>query len=96
MSAYRSLLSSSARVRLAPRAAQHTMPVRHYSSPLKVFMDTIRDQMKKNKDLQEGVKSLQDESGKLAESDALRKAKEMYEKAKVKRRIISKEYKKRY
>lgn len=39
--------------------------------------------MKKNKDLQEGVKSLQDESGKLAESDALRKAKEMYEKAKV-------------
>lgn len=59
------------------------MPVRHYSSPLKVFMDTIRDQMKKNKDLQEGVKSLQDESGKLAESDALRKAKEMYEKAKA-------------
>ncbi|KAI8143991.1 hypothetical protein BJV82DRAFT_557765 [Fennellomyces sp. T-0311] len=83
MSAYRTLLSSSARTRIVPHLRTQATSVRHYSSPLKVFMDTIRDQIKKDKELQQGVKSLQDESGKLAESDALKKAKEMYEKAKV-------------
>ncbi|KAI9313415.1 hypothetical protein BX666DRAFT_684709 [Dichotomocladium elegans] len=81
MSAYRSLLLSSSRARIVPRAQPQA--VRHYSSPLKVFMDTIREQVKKNKELQQGVKSLQDESGKVSESDALKKAKEMYEKAKA-------------
>lgn len=76
---------SAARTRLVPAARLQAVPVRHYSSPLKVFVDTIREQIKKNKEIQEGVKSLQDESGKLAESDALKKAKEMYEKAKVSR-----------
>lgn len=83
MSAYRTLLAASnprARITTLPRSA---MAARHYSSPIKVFVDTIKEQMKKNKELQEGVKSLQDESGKLAESDALKKAKEMYEKARV-------------
>lgn len=73
------------RTRLVPSTRVQAVSVRHYSSPLKVFVDTIREQIKKNKEIQEGVKSLQDESGKLAESDALKKAKEMYEKAKVSR-----------
>lgn len=49
-------------------------------------MDTIKEQMNKNKDVQQGVKSLQDESGKFADSEALKRAKEMFEKAKVSKR----------
>lgn len=83
-SVYRSLLLSktAAAATVRNRVASQTQ-VRHYTSPLKVFVDTIKEQIKKSKEIQEGVKSLQDESGKLAESDALKKAKEIYEKAKV-------------
>lgn len=42
-------------------------------------MDTLKDQMKKDKD----IKTLQDETGRLNDSEALKKAKEMFEKAKV-------------
>lgn len=42
-------------------------------------MDTIKEQMSKSKD----IKNLQDESGRLNDSEALKKAKEMFEKAKV-------------
>ncbi|KAG2223238.1 hypothetical protein INT45_006119 [Circinella minor] len=94
MSAYRTLLSSSTRTRIiAPQLRTQTVAVRQYSSPFKVFMDTIKDQIKKDKELQQGVKSLQDESGKLAESDALKKAKEMYEKAKLQQSEQSKHLK---
>jgi import inner membrane translocase subunit TIM44 len=49
----------------------------------KAFVETIKDQVKKSSDLQQGVKSLQDESGKVYDSEALKKARELYEKAKV-------------
>lgn len=42
-------------------------------------MDTIKEQMSKSKD----VKTLQDESSRLSDSEALKKAKELLEKAKV-------------
>ncbi|KAI7856078.1 hypothetical protein BDC45DRAFT_504252 [Circinella umbellata] len=94
MSAYRTLLSSSTRTRIiAPQLRTQTVAVRQYSSPFRVFMDTIKDQIKKDKELQDGVKSLQDESGKFAESDALKKAKEMYEKAKLQQSEQSKHLK---
>jgi import inner membrane translocase subunit TIM44 len=64
------------------KPAPHTVPVRH-NSVFKAFVDTIKDQVKKNQDLQQGVKSLQDESGKVYDSEALKKARELYEKAKV-------------
>jgi import inner membrane translocase subunit TIM44 len=53
--------------------------VRHYSSPFRVFIDTVKEQMSKSKE----VKTLQDESTKLSDSDALKRAKELFEKAKV-------------
>jgi hypothetical protein len=81
MSGYRLLLTSTARTNLRP--VHQVTTVRHYSSPLRVFMDTIKEQLNKNKDVQQGVKSLQDESGKFADSEALKRAKEMFEKAKV-------------
>lgn len=57
--------------------------VRHYTSPFKAFVDVFREQLKKNKEIQQNIKQLQDETGKIADSDALRRAKEVYEKAKV-------------
>ncbi|KAF9289443.1 protein translocase subunit [Mortierella alpina] len=66
---------------------------RHISAPLisaryesqsafSKFVETLKEQIKKNKELQESVKKLQDESGKVGESDALRKAKDAFGKAK--------------
>lgn len=81
MSAYKALLTSTSRARLTTNVAryQQKTTVRHYSSPFKVFMDTIKEQMAKGND----VKNLQDEAGRLNDSEALKKAKEMFEKAKV-------------
>ncbi|KAI8333884.1 hypothetical protein BC941DRAFT_400754 [Chlamydoabsidia padenii] len=83
MSGYRLLLTSATRTGLRHSPAHQVTAVRHYSSPLRVFMDTIKDQLNKNKEVQQGVKSLQDESGKFADSEALKRAKEMFEKAKM-------------
>ncbi|ORE01509.1 TIM44 subunit of mitochondria import inner membrane translocase [Rhizopus microsporus var. microsporus] len=74
---YRALLSTAANRHIIVRPVRGS--VRHYSSPFKVFMDTLKEQIKKDKD----IKTLQDESGRLTESDALKKAKEMLEKAKA-------------
>ncbi|KAK9687985.1 protein translocase subunit [Basidiobolus ranarum] len=46
------------------------------------FMDTIKAQIARNKELKEGVKKLQEETTKLSDSDALKRAKELFEKAK--------------
>jgi hypothetical protein len=75
-------LASARPSALLVKHTPNTTSVRH-SSILKAFVDTIKDQVKKNKDLQQGVKSLQDESGKVYDSEALKKARELYEKAKV-------------
>lgn len=56
---------------------------RSYTSPVTKFFETINEEIKKNKELQQNVKLLQDQAGQLSESDALRKAKEAYIKAKV-------------
>jgi import inner membrane translocase subunit TIM44 len=47
------------------------------------FVETFKEQIKKNRELQESMKKLQDESGKAGESETLKKAKEAFEKAKV-------------
>lgn len=52
-------------------------------SPFQVFVDTFKSELSKSRELQESVKALQDESGKLGDSEALRRAKDAYAKAKV-------------
>ncbi|RUS21514.1 hypothetical protein BC937DRAFT_92448 [Endogone sp. FLAS-F59071] len=52
--------------------------VRHYTSPFQAFVDVLREQLKKNKDIQQNIKQLQDETGKIADSDTLRRAKEVF------------------
>ena len=52
-------------------------------SPFQVFVDTLKSELAKSKEFQESVKALQDESGKIGDSEALRRAKEAYAKARV-------------
>lgn len=52
-------------------------------SPYQVFVETFREEWGKSKELQENIKALQDETGRMSESEAYRKAKDAYEKAKV-------------
>lgn len=51
-------------------------------SPFQVFVDTFRTEWKKSDELQNNIKALADETGKMAESGAYKKAKEAYDKAK--------------
>ncbi|CAG8434547.1 5351_t:CDS:2 [Diversispora eburnea] len=57
------------------------IPARNMSAFAK-FMETIKEQLEKNKELQQNVKLLQDHAGHLGESETLRKAKQVYAKAK--------------
>lgn len=50
-------------------------------SPLKVFFDTFKAEVKKSNELQQNIKALQDETGRVADSDAFKKAKEAFDKA---------------
>lgn len=50
-------------------------------TPLKVFIETFRDEIKNSKDLKNDIKLLQDTSGRLADSDVFKKAKDALEKA---------------
>ncbi|OLL25213.1 Mitochondrial import inner membrane translocase subunit tim44 [Neolecta irregularis DAH-3] len=52
-----------------------------HKSPARVFVDTFKAELRKSKELQHTIKALQDESGRLGDSDALRKAKDAYSKA---------------
>jgi hypothetical protein len=52
-------------------------------SPFQVFVDTFKSELAKSRELQETVKALQDESGRIGDSEALRRAKDAYAKARV-------------
>lgn len=50
-------------------------------SPLEVFFNTFRDEVKKSSELKDNIKALQDETGRVAESEAFKRAKEAYDRA---------------
>ena len=50
-------------------------------SPWKVFYDTFRLEVKKSSELKENIKALQDERGRVADSEAFKKAKEAFDRA---------------
>ncbi|KAF9436507.1 protein translocase subunit [Entomortierella beljakovae] len=81
-----SLLVSSQRLTAHPTGRHISAPLitaRHESqSAFGKFVETLKEQIKKNRELQESVKKLQDESGKVGDSDALKRAKDVFEKAK--------------
>ena len=56
-------------------------------SPFQTFVDVLRDELRKNRELQENVKQLQGDVDKFQDSEAMRKARAAYERARV--RVIS-------
>ncbi|EEQ36769.1 putative mitochondrial import inner membrane translocase subunit [Clavispora lusitaniae] len=50
-------------------------------SPLEVFFQTFKEEVKKSNELKDNIKALQDETGRVAESEAFKKAKEAYDRA---------------
>jgi import inner membrane translocase subunit TIM44 len=52
-------------------------------SPFQTFVDVLRDELRKNRELQENVKQLQGDVDKLQDSEAMRKARAAYERARV-------------
>lgn len=52
-------------------------------SPYQIFVETLKEELKKNKELQDNVKTLQGDVDKFQDSESMKRAKEMYERARV-------------
>ncbi|KIM61647.1 hypothetical protein SCLCIDRAFT_1215737 [Scleroderma citrinum Foug A] len=52
-------------------------------SPFQTFVDVLREELRKNRELQDNVKQLQGDVEKLHDSEALKHAREMYERARL-------------
>ena len=73
---------------LSVRAAAqfHSSARRHNElpkSPFQTFVDVLKDELRKNRELAENVKQLQGDVDKLQDSEAMKKAKDAYERARV-------------
>jgi len=52
-------------------------------SPFQTFVDVLKDELRKNRELQENVKQLQGDVDKLQDSEAMKRARAAYERARV-------------
>ncbi|TFY72009.1 hypothetical protein EVG20_g993 [Dentipellis fragilis] len=52
-------------------------------SPFQTFVDVLKDELRKNRELQDNVKQLQGDVDKLQDSEAMKKAREAYERARL-------------
>jgi mitochondrial import inner membrane translocase subunit TIM44 len=52
-------------------------------SPFQTFVEVLRDEIRKNRELQDNVKQLQGDVDKLQDSEAMKRAREAYERARV-------------
>ena len=52
-------------------------------SPFQTFVDTLKEELQKNRDLQANVKQLQGDVDKLQDSEAMKRARAAYERARV-------------
>ncbi len=52
-------------------------------SPFQTFVDVLREEIRKNREIQDGVKQLHGEVDAVRDSEAMRRAKEAYERARV-------------
>lgn len=90
------------------RAIQESVPVGAYRvpfstctrslqgqrSPIDIFRDTFKKEWKKSQELQDNIRTLQDASGRLGESEAYKKAREAYARAQKGSTIVGKTLKK--
>lgn len=54
-------------------------------SPFQTFVEVLKEELKKNRELQDNVKQLQGDVEKFQDSEAMKRAKEAYERARVRR-----------
>ncbi|GCE98006.1 protein translocase subunit [Zygosaccharomyces mellis] len=59
-------------------------------TPLQIFRDTFRKEWEKSQDLQENIKTLQDASGRLGDSEGVKRAREAYLRAQKGSTIVGK------
>ena len=52
-------------------------------SPFQTFVDVLKEELQKSRELQDGVKALQGDVDKLQDSETLKRARDMYERARV-------------
>lgn len=52
-------------------------------SPYRTFVDTLREEIRKNRELQDSVKQLQGDVEKIQDLEAMKRARDMYERARV-------------
>ena len=52
-------------------------------SPFQTFVDVLKEELRKNRELQDNVKQLQGDVDKLQDSEAMKKARAAYERARV-------------
>lgn len=52
-------------------------------SPFQTFVDVLKEELQKSRELQDNVRQLQGDVDKLQDSEALKRAKDMYERARV-------------
>lgn len=67
-------------------AGFHSSSSRHNElpkSPFATFVEVLRDELKKNRELQDNVKQLQGDVDKLQDSEAMKQARAAYERARV-------------
>ena len=58
-------------------------------SPFQTFVDVLKDELRKSRELQENVKQLQGDVDKLQDSEAMKRAKAAYERARVRLLVSS-------
>lgn len=58
-------------------------------SPFQTFVEVLKDELKKNRELQENVKQLQGDVDKFQDSEAMKKARAAYERARVRLRLFN-------
>lgn len=52
-------------------------------SPFQTFVEVLKEEIQKNRELQQNVKQLQGDVDKLQDSEAMKRARDMYERARV-------------
>ena len=58
-------------------------------SPFQTFVDVLKEELRKNRELQDNVKQLQGDVEKFQDSEAMKRAREAYERARVRIQFMS-------
>lgn len=67
----------------AARSFHSSSPARATKSPFQAFVDTLKEELKKSQELQENMRQLQGEAGKVQDSETMKKMREAYERARI-------------